>query len=76
VTVHKLKIDKEPFEALQSGAKTCEVRNDDRGFEVGDWVMLIENGGNRKTNRMISHIQRGYGLPEGICVLSYGFHKV
>ncbi|MCD4509759.1 DUF3850 domain-containing protein [Brucella pseudogrignonensis] len=68
--MHNLKIDAQPFADLLSGAKTGEVRNDDRGFEVGDTVHLTCVDG-RTMDRTISHIQRGYGLPEGICVLSY-----
>jgi hypothetical protein len=67
---HKLKIDAQPFADLASGVKTGEVRNDDRGFEVGDIVHLTCVDG-RTMDRVISHIQRGYGLPDGICVLSY-----
>jgi len=66
MSIHDLKIDPQPFADLVSGAKTCEVRNDDRGFEVGDTVRFP--GGHCCT---ISHIQRGYGLPDGLCVLSY-----
>ena len=64
--IHDLKIDPQPFADLVSGAKTCEIRNDDRGFEAGDMVRFP--GGYTRT---ISHIQRGYGLPDGLCVLSY-----
>jgi len=64
--IHDLKIDPQPFADLVSGAKTCEIRNDDRGFEVDDMVRFT--GGYTRT---ISHIQRGYGLPDGLCVLSY-----
>ncbi len=67
---HNLKIDAAPFDDLLSGAKTGEVRNDDRAFAVGDTVHLTCNDG-RAVDRTISHIQRGYGLPDGICVLSY-----
>ncbi len=67
---HDLKIDVQPMDDLLSGEKTGEVRNDDRGFEVGDIVHLTCVDG-RTAERRISHIQRGYGLPEGICVLSY-----
>lgn len=70
MTIHNLKIDVAPFNDLLSGAKTGEVRNDDRGFEVGDTVYLTCTDG-RKSSRTISHIQRGYGLPIGLCVLSY-----
>ena len=68
--LHRLKIDAQPMSDLLSGNKTCEVRNDDRGFSVGDYVHLVCADG-RETDRIISHIQRGYGLPDGLCVLSY-----
>lgn len=67
---HTLKIDATPLNDLLSGAKTSEVRHDDRDFEVGDTVYLTCSDG-RAMERTISHIQRGYGLPDGICVLSY-----
>ena len=37
-----LKIKSEYFEAVKSGKKTFEVRFDDRGFKVGDKVVLRE----------------------------------
>lgn len=74
-TEHALKIHEDPFAELLSGAKTCEVRKDDRGFTVGDTVQLHECGDanytGRTLRRTITHIQRGYGLPEDMCVLSY-----
>ena len=70
MTIHKLKIDVVPFNDLLSGAKTGEVRKDDRGFEVADTVHLTCTDG-RTADQTISHIQRGYGLPDGLCVLSY-----
>lgn len=40
VRIHRLKTDPEPFEAVACGAKTCEIREDDRGFAVGDYLYL------------------------------------
>jgi len=61
-----------------SGAKTAEVRRNDRDFQVGDTVRLMEVNpetlnwtGRPDLVRTISHIQTGYGLPDGMCVLSY-----
>ena len=39
---HVLKVHEMPFAALASGAKTGEIRVDDRGFQVGDTVLLQE----------------------------------
>lgn len=75
---HVLKIHPAPLADLLSGAKTAEVRRNDRGFQVGDTVRLMEVNpetgnwtGAADHVRTISHIQTGYGLPDGICVLSY-----
>ncbi|MEG5263282.1 DUF3850 domain-containing protein [Pseudomonas sp. JDS28PS106] len=75
--VHNLKIKQQPFDELVSGVKTGEVRDcSDRDFQVGDMVELFlvdETGGNalQSIARRITHVQRGYGLPDNICVLSY-----
>ena len=42
VTWHELKCWPEPFEQMSSGAKTAEFRRDDRGFAVGDMLLLRE----------------------------------
>lgn len=67
---HRLKIDVRPMDDLMSGAKTCEVRKDDRGFETGHIIDLICADG-RTASYRVTHIQRGYGLPDDICVMSY-----
>lgn len=75
---HVLKIHPAPLADLLSGAKTAEVRRNDRGFQMGDTVRLMEVNpetgnwtGTADHVRTISHIQTGYGLPDGLCVLSY-----
>lgn len=76
---HVLKIHPAPLADLLSGAKTAEVRRNDRGFQVGDTVRLMEVNpetgnwtGGADHVRTITHIQKGYGLPDDMCVLSYG----
>jgi len=86
-TVHELKSDADLFDDVQAGRMTCQIRFDDRGYKVGDILML------RKTRhtaaemkegapllyvgpavaRTISHILRGpiYGLVEGWAILSF-----
>lgn len=77
MTEHVLKIHEQPFNDLMSGAKTAEVRNNDRGFQVGDIVRLREiyDGSEaftgREMRRLITHVQTDYGLPDNRCVLSY-----
>ena len=75
--MHTLKIYEQPFNDLLSGAKAAEVRVDDRGFQVGGTVELHEIADTftgRVMRRQITHIQTGYGLPDGLCVLSYATH--
>ena len=77
MTTHHLKIQRQPFADLVSGRKTGEVRNcADREFREGDQVelFLMDESGNpdiKSIVRTITHIQRGCGLPDDICVLSY-----
>jgi len=40
--IHELKTWPEPFQALVDGRKTFEYRKDDRGFAVGDELLLQE----------------------------------
>lgn len=82
---HKLKTDPESFAAVLSGLKTHEIRFNDRGFKVGDELLLretIATGAAMLANslpleytgrsilRVISHVQTGYGLESGWAILS------
>jgi hypothetical protein len=82
---HELKTDPLPFAAILSGEKTHEIRYDDRGFLVGDTLALRETHYSRRAmreearpleytgrtvERVVTHIQRGYGLPDGLVVMS------
>ncbi|MFG0272404.1 DUF3850 domain-containing protein [Pseudomonas sp. zjy_14] len=75
---HELKIRQTPLADLLSGLKTGEVRDcSDREFAVGDTVLLREIDDARDytgtvLRRTITHVQKHYGLPEHLCVLSYG----
>lgn len=40
--VHELKTDSYPFNLLKEGAKTAEVRRNDRPYKRGDLLMLFE----------------------------------
>jgi hypothetical protein len=75
---HVLKIWPEYFEAVASGAKTFEVRKNDRGFEVGDTLSLHEfepgsDGGytGRSVVRRVSYIlsSAAFGLELGYVVM-------
>ncbi|MBK5571301.1 DUF3850 domain-containing protein [Ensifer sp. SSB1] len=83
--MHELKCDRGPFQDILSGHKKAEVRRDDRDFRVGDTLNLLETVNTAEEMRAgalleftggqalkaITHVQRGYGLPDGIVVLSF-----
>jgi ParB family chromosome partitioning protein len=76
---HELKLHTDYFDRLVSGQKTFELRKDDRDFQVGDTLELVEVFGDygrtseesRKLLATVSYILRGYpGLDVGYCVLA------
>lgn len=73
---HHLKTHPKPFAALWSGEKKFEVRKNDRGYAVGDRLVLQEwypdNGtwGERIVSGDVAYIlDGGYGLQDGyVCM--------
>lgn len=74
VKIHHLKCDAEPFAAVALGVKRAEFRNNDRGFLPYDHIWLHEHKNGKATGRKlhahITHIQDGFGIPEGYVMLS------
>lgn len=82
---HILKTDPEVFQAVMSGAKTFEIRLNDRGYAVGDVLGLRETKHTgaemragaplvytgRECQRFVSRVLTGYGLADGWCCLSF-----
>ena len=80
---HELKILPEYFNAVICGEKTFEIRKNDRNFQRGDVVCLMEYDGlyNAFTGRQllieITYVLNGdektekYGLKKGFCVFSF-----
>jgi hypothetical protein len=79
--VHFLKTDHLLLAEVWSGNKTAELRRDDRGFEVGDELVLREyiigpdehrGYGARCALVVVTHILRDYeGLASGFAILSF-----
>lgn len=79
---HHLKTWRDPFAALLDGSKRFEFRRDDRGFQVGDILvlrewdheMLLYTG--REFFAQVTYVLReepgavAFGVPEGYCVMS------
>lgn len=78
MSVHRLKVEQPHFQALWDGSKTFEIRWDDRGYAVGDQLILMEWDGQRETGEgltaKVTHLLRGgqHGLAEGWVVMSLG----
>lgn len=75
--LHHLKTWPQFFEAISSGAKTFELRRNDRPFAVGDtlvlqeWVPETEGYTGAEERRVVTYIMRsGFGLPAGYCIMS------
>jgi len=82
---HTLKTDPAVFADVLIGAKTFEIRFNDRDFRVGDVLRLLEtehDGADmksgapliytgREVTKTVSHILTGYGLADGWCCLSF-----
>lgn len=75
--IHVLKTWPAPFEAMRAGRKTFEYRLNDRGFEVGDRLVLQEYNpefdnltGEALTRRVVYVLDGGkFGVPPKYCVL-------
>lgn len=82
---HTMKTDPEVFEAVWTGAKTFEIRLNDRGFQVGDTLRLRETKftglqmhmgqpleyTGRELTKTVSHVLSGYGLADSWVCLSF-----
>lgn len=77
-TVHILKTWQPYFGHVRSGAKTFEVRRNDRDYQPGDLLILAEWDGDwtgQDTAREITYVLRGaevFGLRDGFVVLALG----
>lgn len=76
--VHELKTWPEFFQHVISGAKTFELRRDDRGFALGDrlhlreWDHAAEAYTGRSAHRCVTYVLRdadSFGLRAGFAVL-------
>ena len=56
VQTHELNTDPEAFDAVVEGRKNFEIRYDDRGYQVGDQLILL------KTRYTAEEMKRGYSL--------------
>lgn len=74
---HELKTWPEYFDAIAKGDKTFDVRKNDRGFQIGD-VLILKQWDNTKNEytgseitTKVTYVLKGgqFGIEEGYCVL-------
>ena len=79
---HELKIKEKFFWPIVSGRKTFEIRKDDRGFKMGDDLILNPFDADPVYNLpkircrvvyILHHEDFPDGIPEGYCVMSIRF---
>jgi len=81
--VHRLKTWPQFFQDVSDGVKTFELRKDDRGFSVGDVLILMEfdpykKGGcysGRAISRLVMYkldAASFSGIEKGYCILGLG----
>jgi ASC-1-like (ASCH) protein len=78
MTLHELRTWPHFFEAVWDGRKTAELRRDDRGFAVGDIILLQEyeptsgDYSGREILARVTHIvdSATFGLQDGHVMLS------
>ena len=77
---HTIKIRTEYYRAVLAGKKKFELRRDDRGYQVGDEVILEEWDPEKERNTgrwqqvVISYVLRDcpeYGLVPGYCIFGW-----
>jgi len=82
--IHELKTDPRDFDSVLQGWKTLEVRVDDRGYRLSDYLLLrrTKNTGEEMRNGLplnytgnhilckITHLQSKIGMKEGWVALS------
>ena len=77
MTEHHIKLKAQYCDPVLHGEKTFEVRDNDRGYQKGDYIVFIpvnEDGTRQpfhpieKEEYVITYVHSGYGLKEGYVV--------
>lgn len=74
---HEIKLSIEFCDDVFSGAKSFEIRNNDRNYQIGDIIRFIPVSGNglhihhsvENKEYVITYILSGWGLKEGYVAL-------
>ena len=69
---HELKIEENYLDNLLSGKKKCEIRYNDRDYQLDD-ILLFKKYGFQKVKEhffRVTHIHSGLGLNDGYIIMS------
>ena len=69
--IHELKIEKKYLDDLISGAKRFEIRFNDRGYKVGDFLVFRDGLGEYVFR--VSYIHSGLGLQENYVCMTVNY---
>lgn len=73
---HTIKILPEYFDAVLDGRKKAELRFNDRGYQVGDYCVLV-NSDNRNIKVQITHmVDLHHFIPEAYGWVVFSFEVV
>ncbi len=68
---HRVKIEEKRYKNLLKGIKKCEIRYNDRDYQLGETLGFITpDGVTRSEVFRITHIHSGLGLQDGYVALS------
>lgn len=72
--VHQIRLAATYFDDVVSGKKTFELRKNDRGYKVGDFLDMMEFKDGRNTGRtvkvLVTYLLEDYaGLEDGYCIM-------
>jgi len=83
MNTHELKCWPGPFQALIKGDKRFEFRKNDRGFKLGDKLVLREYDplkagytGIVAVVNVTFILESGFGLPEEYCIMSIRIERI
>ena len=79
--IHKIKLQKEFADAVLSGDKCFEIRNNDRGYQKGDKVKFQVMDGSTEMGHalntwefIITYVMSGWGIEQGYVV--FGIKRI
>lgn len=74
MTTHTLKIEKRWLDRIRAGEKTCEIRYNDRDFQVGDFLEFMYYVDPNEPRCDATHYQGDYALDLNAYEITHVLH--